>query len=114
MSSGLYNTNKAGFDKSLDLTHLRAYGDTMNDGKVQLSFTLPVKNDDRGTAAAREMAKKMGLAEPSVAWAETLDSEFTFYIVYGSCVHSVDYTSIQVQSVEQEVRDMPQVDAFIR
>ena len=54
MSGGLYNTHKADFDKTLDLTHLRAYGDTMNDGKVQTSFTLPVKNDDRGTEAARE------------------------------------------------------------
>ena len=46
MSSGLYNLNKVEFDKTLDLTKLKAYGDTMNDGKVQISFTLPVKNDE--------------------------------------------------------------------
>lgn len=114
MSSGLYNTNRADMDRTLDLTHLRAYGDAMNDGKVQTSFTLPVPNDDRGMEAARSLAKKMGLADPNVAWAQTLDDAFTFYIVYGSCVHSVDYTSIQVQSVEQEVMDMHQVDDFIR
>lgn len=114
MSSGLYSTNKRELDKALDLTHLRPYGDAMNDGKVQVSFTLPVKNDDRGTEAAREMAKRMGLAEPNVAWAETLDDAFTFYIVYGACVHSVDYTAIQVHSVEQVVMDMPQTDEFIR
>lgn len=112
--SGLYNTGKSDFDKNLDLTHLRPYGDTMNDGKVQVSFTLPVKNDDRGTEAARELARKMGLSEPNVAWTEPLDDAFTFYIVYGSCVHSVDYTTIQVQSVEQEVMDMHQTDDFIR
>ena len=39
MSSGLYNTHKADFDKTLDLTKLKPYGDTMNDGKVQMSFT---------------------------------------------------------------------------
>ncbi len=114
MSSGLYNTHKTDFDKTLDLTHLRAYGDTMNDGKVQTSFTLPVKNDDRGAEAARELAKKMGLAEPNVALAQTLDEHFTFYVVYGSCAHSVDYTAIQVQAVEQEVMGMEQTDAFIR
>ncbi len=114
MSSGLYNTHKTDFDKTLDLTHLRAYGDTMNDGKVQTSFTLPVKNDDRGAEAARELAKKMGLAEPNVALAQTLDENFTFYVVYGSCAHSVDYTAIQVQAVEQEVMGMEQTDAFIR
>lgn len=30
----------------------------MNDGKVQTSFTLPVKNDARGEEAARQLAKK--------------------------------------------------------
>ncbi len=114
MSSGLYNTHKQDFDKNLDLTRLRAYGDTMNDGKVQMSFTLPVKNDERGVEAARELAKKMGLIEPNVAHAQTLDATFTYYIVYGSCAHSVDYTAIQVQAVEQEVMGMDQCDDFIR
>ena len=48
MSSGLYNTHKNDFDTTLDLTKLKPYGDTMNDGKVQTSFTLPVKDDARG------------------------------------------------------------------
>ena len=39
MSSGLYNTHKIDFDTTLDLTRLKPYGDTMNDGKVQTSFT---------------------------------------------------------------------------
>ena len=44
---GLYSTDKKDFDKTLDLTQLKPYGDTMNDGKVQMSFTLPVPNNDR-------------------------------------------------------------------
>ena len=31
-----------------DLSRLKPYGDTMNDGKVQLSFTLPVPDDEKG------------------------------------------------------------------
>ena len=45
MSSGLYNTHKIDFDTTLDLTRLKPYGDTMNDGKVQTSFTLPIKDE---------------------------------------------------------------------
>ena len=67
MSSGLYNTHKIDFDTTLDLTRLKPYGDTMNDGKVQTSFTLPIKDDERGEEAARQIAKKMGLEEPNVA-----------------------------------------------
>ncbi len=114
MSSGLYNTGNTDFDKTLDLTRLKAYGDTMNDGKVQMSFTLPVKNDDRGMEAARTLAKKMGIVEPGVSHAHTLDENFTFYVVYGSCGHTVDYTAIQVQAVEQDVMTMEECDGFIR
>jgi len=46
MSAGNYNLHKANFDTNLDLQKLRPYGDTMNDGKVQLSFTLPVTDDE--------------------------------------------------------------------
>ena len=52
MSSGLYQIRDKDLDTTLDLTRLKPYGDTMNDGKVQLSFTLPVKDDDKGAAAA--------------------------------------------------------------
>ncbi len=114
MSSGLYDMSAKDFDKNLDLTKLKPYGDTMNDGKVQLSFTLPIQNDEKGMEAARLMAKQMGINEPNVAYARSLDKEYTFYVVYGSTVHSVDYTKIQVQTVQDETMDMPEVDEYIR
>jgi beta-lysine 5,6-aminomutase beta subunit len=45
MGGGLYSTEKKEFDQHLDLTKIKPYGDTMNDGKVQLSFTLPIEDD---------------------------------------------------------------------
>ena len=98
----------------LDYTNIRPYGDTMNDGKVQLSFTLPVKNDDKGTEAAVLLSKKMGLKDPNVAHKKTLDAGFTFYVVYGSITHSVNYAGIQVQAVAGEVMDMAEVSSYIR
>ena len=69
MSSGLYNTHKADFDTTLDLTRIKPYGDTMNDGKVQTSFTLPVCDDARGEEAARVMAVMVsGLSIMGVAY----------------------------------------------
>ena len=50
----------------VDLTKVKPYGDTMNDGMVQLSFTLPVPDGDEAIEAARQIVKKMGLTEPSV------------------------------------------------
>ena len=114
MSLGLYDTSNKVFDKSLDHAKLKPYGDTINDGKVQLSFTLPVPNDEKGAEAARILAGKMGITEPSVAYANALDKEFTFYIVYGSSAHSIDYTKIKVLAVEDETMEMGEVDDFIR
>ncbi len=112
--SGLYNLDRADYDKTLDLTKIKPYGDTMNDGKVQMSFTLPIKDDERGEEAARQLAKKMGLEDVNVAYHRALDLEFTYYIIYGSCVHTINYTDIHVQTVESDVMDMHQVDDFIR
>jgi len=101
-------------DLALDLSRLSPYGDTMNDGKVQLSFTLPVKNDEKGAEAALELAKKMGLKDPLVAARKTLDTEFTFYVVYGSVVHTVDYNEIQIAAVEGDVMSMSEVSEYIK
>ncbi len=101
-------------EKELNLNQLRAYGDTMNDSKIQLSFTLPIPNDEKGKEAARLLSKKMGISEPNIALAKSLDNDFTFYVVYGSCVHSVDYTDIHVQTVESTVMDMDETDEFIK
>ncbi|MCL2168613.1 MAG: cobalamin-dependent protein [Defluviitaleaceae bacterium] len=94
--------------------HIKPYGDTLNDGKVQLSFTLPCQNDDRGREAAKILARKMGLDDPTVAHSGTLDADFTFYVVYGNATHSIDYDSIVVQAVEGDVMSMEETNAYIR
>lgn len=90
------------------------YGDTLNDGKVQLSFTLPVANDERGMEAAKVLAKQMGMREPLVTAHVTLDQDFTFYIVYGSVSYQVNLDDIQVEVVQNEVMTMDETDDFIR
>lgn len=114
MSSGLYNMHASNTDTTLDLTKIRPYGDTMNDGKVQMSFTLPIKDDDKGQEAARILAKKMGMDNVNIAHHHALDKEFTYYVVYGSCQHTVDYTDIHVQSVETDTMSMEEVDEYIK
>lgn len=114
MSSNLYSTEKKDYDRNLDLTKVKPYGDTMNDGKVQVSFTLPVEDGDRAVEAALQLAKKMGLQEPSAACHKALDKDFTFFVIYGSLAHTVDYTSIHVQTVDVQTMSMDEVDKFIK
>jgi beta-lysine 5,6-aminomutase beta subunit len=42
---------------------IRPYGDKSGDGKVQLSFTLPVPPDDWGKEAAKQLLKQMGFED---------------------------------------------------
>lgn len=114
MSGGLYSMETKDFDKELDLTKVKPYGDTMNDGKVQVSLTLPVKDDERGIEAALQLAKKMGLREPNCSHHGALDKEFTFYVVYGSLEHSVNYEEIHVETVEVDTLDMKACGEYIK
>ncbi|NLX41211.1 MAG: hypothetical protein GXY75_04875 [Bacteroidales bacterium] len=114
MSCGLYSMSDKEFDKTLDLTKVKPYGDTMNDGKVQLSFTLPVPAGDEAIEAAKQLLKSMGFENPLVVYYRELTPGYTFFNCYGSTVHTVDYTSIYVPKVESTVMDMNETDDFIR
>ena len=112
MSGGNYSMDKKEFDKILDLKKVKPYGDTMNDGKVQLSFTLPVPCSDEASEAAKQLMRKMGFEEPQVVYFKELTKGFTF-VCYGSCTHTVDFTSIHVPKVESNVMNMAETDEFI-
>jgi len=114
MSSGLYSMEKKDYNQKLDLTKVKPYGDTLNDGKVQLSFTLPVPDGEKAVEAAKQLAKKMHLEDPSVTYHSALDKNFTFFVVYGSLMDTVDYTSIHVQEVDVHTMDMKEVDQYIK
>jgi len=82
---------------------VKPYGDTMNDGRVQLSLTLPVPLSDDAKEAARQLALQMGLDEPSVVHSESMGHEFSFFVLYGQCRHRVDMGRIKVAKPEFEV-----------
>ena len=98
----------------VDLTKIKPYGDTLNDGAIQLSFTLPVVCGEEAREAAIILAKKMGLEEPSVVHMQGLGTNFTFFIVYAKCNQTVDYTKVKVAKVDQEVMDYYEINQYIR
>jgi len=114
MSGGLYSMDQKDFDQTLDLTKVKPYGDTMNDGKTQISFTLPVPCGDEAVEAAKQLMKKMGFENPLVVYHKELTEGYTFFNCYGSTVHTVDFSSIHVPKVESTVMDMHETDEYIR
>jgi len=114
MSSGLYSISSKDFDKSIDLTRIKPYGDTMNDGKVQVSFTLPLSCSEEAIEAAKQVMYKMGFDNPQVVFYKELTSGYTFFNCYGNTSHSIDYTQIKVQKVESLTWSMADTDDFIK
>ena len=97
-----------------DKNNVKPYGDTMNDGKVQLSFTLPLEQSLEAKEAARKYANKMGLEEVSVVEMKDLGEGFTFFVVYGKSKHTIDATKIKVAKVETDTMSYYEVNDFIK
>lgn len=97
----------------VDLTKVKAFGDTLDDGQMQLSFTLPIPCGEEAKEAARLMAKKMGLDEPNCVFAEDLGIGYTFFVLYGKCQHYIDYSDIKIAKVDVEVMNKPAVEKYI-
>lgn len=98
----------------VDLTKVKPYGDTMNDGRMQFSFTLPVPAGDEADEAARQLLTKMGIEEAAVVYSEDLGVGYTFFTAYGKCQHTVDYSAIEVPKVDVEIMDKYGCEDFIK
>lgn len=98
----------------VNLSKIKAYGDTLNDGAVQLSFTLPVPAGDEAKEAARQLAVKMGFEAPAVTEMSDLGAGFTFFVLYGKCSHTVDYSAIKIPKRQQEIMSFGEVNELIK
>ncbi|MCY0869626.1 MAG: hypothetical protein OWT27_03435, partial [Firmicutes bacterium] len=58
-----------------DLTKVRPYGDTFDDGMVQVSFSLPVPAGEEAKEAARQYAVGLRLEEPQVVHMDDLGED---------------------------------------
>lgn len=95
-------------------TFIKPYGDTLNDGKMQISFTLPVTPDERGKEAARILLKKIGFDDIDICGMRDLTEGFTHFIAYASTNLSVDLSKIVVKTVETPVMSMEETDEYIQ
>ncbi|MFA5576699.1 MAG: OAM dimerization domain-containing protein [Tissierellaceae bacterium] len=100
--------------QKVDLTKVKPYGDTMNDGMVQLGFSLPVEAGDEASEAARQLARKMGFEEPSVVYSKDLGQGYSYFVLYGKTPYTVDYTKIEVPKVEIDVMDRGEIEQYIK
>ena len=93
--------------------HIRPYGDTANDGIIQISLTLPLPLGAHAQEAARHYVMLMGISNPLVAHAESVDTNFTFFIIYGACSHTIDPEQILVDELAHGELDFYEINDLI-
>lgn len=99
--------------QKLDLKRLKPYGDIMNDGTVQLSFTLPVEPSPEAKEAAHQLLEKMGFEQIKIATMEKAAEGFSFFVVYANTSYTIDFTEIKVLKVESKKRSREEIDRII-
>ena len=93
---------------------IKAYGDTYNDGKIQLSFTLPVQKGVEAEEAARVYCAKIGLKEIEVVHMKDLREGFTFFVVYAVADVAVNMDKINVAKIETEEMSYYEINDYIK
>lgn len=93
---------------------IKPYGDTLNDGIVQLSFTLPVENSARARKAAEQYAAMLNFEQVSVVHAEKTSDNFTYFVVFAKAKPVLDYSKIEAGEVMTKQMDFYQINELIK
>lgn len=94
---------------------IKPYGDTMDDGMVQLSFTLPITDSEKAKEAAKQLVLHMGFESCEIAHTAPLAEGFTMFIVYGRTEMAIDTDLIdEEKSAATEIMEFNEINDFIR
>jgi len=94
---------------------VRPYGDALDDGKVQLSFTLPVSDGPRGREAARLSVLGWGFKDCEIVHSDAVSDGFSFYVAYAKADRGIDYDEVKADThSEEKSMTMDEVDEYIK
>jgi beta-lysine 5,6-aminomutase beta subunit len=97
----------------VDLTAVRPYADHLNDGLVQMTFTLPVPHSLAARTAALELSRRMGLTEPDVVHSQPMLPGYSFFTVSGRCEHAVDFSAIAQEAGDEAYLSGPEIEDYV-
>lgn len=92
---------------------IKPYGDTFNDGAIQISFSLPLPIGEKSKKVSLELALKMGIVNPKITFSQDLGEGFSFFIIYGNLSHEIDFDSIKTPEVKEPIIDFWDINRFL-
>jgi len=96
----------------VNLKRLMPYGDQLNDGALQMSFTLPVEAGPEAKEAARVYIEKLGLSDVHVATMEAMGMGFSYFVVFARAKHAIDFTKVKVAKAAFQKMDFDEINHF--
>jgi beta-lysine 5,6-aminomutase beta subunit len=93
---------------------VKPYGDTRDDGVMQLSFTLPVPCSVKATDVGKQFLEKLGFHDVAVAEVKAIDPDFTFYVAYARTDVTIDPDEVKGDYLEVEEMDYYAINAHIK
>ena len=93
---------------------IKPYGDTLNDGVVQLSFTLPVENSPRAKKAAEIYVSRLNFEDVAVVHARKIADNFTYFVVYARAIPTLDYSTVRAPELKAKPMDFDEINEFIK
>lgn len=93
---------------------VKPYGDSFNDGIVQLSFTLPATDKYVAIESAKVLVSKMGIKDVKIATVEEPIENFYFFVLYGSVIHEVDLEQVKPIIPEYEKMSKEEVEKYAK
>jgi beta-lysine 5,6-aminomutase beta subunit len=93
---------------------VKPYGDTLDDGAMQMSFTLPIEWNEAADESARQLVAKMGFTDVAVVEGRKIAAGFAFFVVYARTPVAIDVSTIAAPSATRDALGMSAVDELIR
>ena len=100
--------------RSMNEEMIKPYGDTLNDGIMQLSFTLPVENGARAKKAAEIYLSKLNLENISVVHAGKIADNFTYFVAYARAIPVLDYSGVKATEARTGEMNFYEINDLIR
>jgi beta-lysine 5,6-aminomutase beta subunit len=97
----------------INLKALKPYGDTTDDGAIQLSFTLPVEPGPKSREAATQYARDLGFHDVKIAHMSKIGVNYSFFVVFVRSDKTIDYTKVEAPQLATDKRSYKEIDHLI-
>ncbi|HOK17750.1 MAG TPA: OAM dimerization domain-containing protein [Caldisericia bacterium] len=90
---------------------VKPYGDTQDDGIIQMSFTIPLSLP-LSREVAKRVVREMGLVDENIVYEKDIYG-FTFFIVYGKFNKYIDTSKIKIKVEEIKKLDYFEIEKIM-